>query len=215
VARGWCVPISLLGKRPLATVSTPVSTPVLTPVSRQVLTRTNTYFCCFNTVPYSNSAVSTLKPEPWRPSLSLSPSSSPDEPLDFFFEHQHGPIADALPGVATATWFQLCSVASKNPTSASSLWKYSWSSIQHSTTASTASCCAEPSCGRPSTVQHGAVPSGSSLGAVWCRWPTWSYDSHHAPWHGGPSLGGVAAFAAATSAARCQAAAAQAHESLA
>jgi hypothetical protein len=51
-------------KRPLATVSTPVSTPVLTPVSRQVLTRTNTYFCCVNTVPYSNFAVSTLKPEP-------------------------------------------------------------------------------------------------------------------------------------------------------
>jgi hypothetical protein len=41
-----------------------VSTPVLTPVSGQVLTRTNTYFCCVNTVPYSAFTVSTLKPEP-------------------------------------------------------------------------------------------------------------------------------------------------------
>ena len=37
-----------------------VLTPVLTPLSRQVLTRTNTYFCCFNTVPYSRFPVSTL-----------------------------------------------------------------------------------------------------------------------------------------------------------
>ena len=46
-------------------LSTPVLTPVLTPVSGQVLTRTNTYFCCVNTVPYSAFTVSTLEHDPW------------------------------------------------------------------------------------------------------------------------------------------------------
>ena len=45
-------------------LSTPVLTPVLTPVSGQVLTRTNTYFCCVNTVPYSAFTVSTLEHHP-------------------------------------------------------------------------------------------------------------------------------------------------------
>ena len=38
-----------------------VLTPVLTPVSGQVLTRTNTYFCCVNTVPYSTFTVLNIK----------------------------------------------------------------------------------------------------------------------------------------------------------
>ena len=40
-------------------------TPVLTPVSGQVLSRTHTYFCCVNTVPYSALTVSTLEHHPW------------------------------------------------------------------------------------------------------------------------------------------------------